>query len=222
MTQTYLRYGIYFAPTGMFAAAGARWLGWDLETGQSVGHPDQSVIKRPQKYGFHGTIKPPFRLAKDRTLPELKAAFERLCVDLPSASVAGLGTARIGRFVALTPLGTVTSLESMAGRVVSELDHFRAEPTDVEIAQRRKPNLTPVQEAHLLEWGYPYIFDQFRFHMTLSGILKGTQLDAVLEQAKSIFIPVIPTPLVIDALSLVGERADGMFELIKRHPLTGS
>lgn len=219
MTQTYQRYGIFFTPTGALATAGAQWLGWDLATGQHVGTPNLSHVKRPQKYGFHATIKPPFYLDDDREPQELETAFETLCANLAPVALAGLSPTCIGGFVALVPTGAQDPLAALAGRVVSDLDMFRAPPSETELARRRQSRLTPVQEAYLIKWGYPYVFDQFKFHMTLSGNLKGNALDPVLEQARSIFSPVVPSPFIIDALSLVGERSDGMFELIDRRNL---
>ena len=219
MTHTYKRYGVFFTPTGAFAAAGARWLGWDLATGQPVGEPDLGVVKRPQKYGFHGTIKPPFFLKSDRSLTELETAFAAQCADLSAASVPRLTQRRIGGFVALAPTGNTDALATLAGRVVSELDPFRTPPSDAELARRRTSKLSPAQDAHLIKWGYPYVFDQFKFHMTLSGNLKEAAAAAVLEQAKATFTPVLPTPMIINTLTLVGERRDGMFEQIARHTL---
>ena len=219
MTQTYQRYGIFFTPTGALATAGAQWLGWDLATGQHVGTPNLSHVKRPQKYGFHATIKPPFYLGEDREPKELETAFEELCADLAPVALADLSPTWIGGFVALVPTGTLDPLAALAGRVVSDLDMFRAPPSETELARRRQSRLTPVQEAYLIKWGYPYVFDQFKFHMTLSGNLKENALDPVLEQARSVFSPVVPSPFIIDALSLVGERSDGMFKLIDRRTL---
>jgi hypothetical protein len=72
LSEDYRRFGVFFTPTG------AQWLGWDLATGQSVGEPDISIVKRPQKYGFQATIKPPFFLKHDKTITELDAAFTTL------------------------------------------------------------------------------------------------------------------------------------------------
>lgn len=219
MPTAFQRYGVFYTPIGAFAMAGAQWLGWDLQTAQPVGEPDLSIVKRPQKYGFHGTIKPPFRLADDRAQSDLQNTFAALCSGLKSVSLATLSPTTIGNFVALVPTGEVDALATLAGRVVSELDPYRAPATDTEIARRRKSKLTAAQDAHLLKWGYPYVFDQFKFHMTLSGHLTQEQQNAVQGHAKSVFTPVIPFPFVIDALSLVGERLDGKFELIQRHTL---
>jgi hypothetical protein len=221
VSDQFQRYGIFYTPTGDFAQAGANWLGWDIATARAVGAPDEAIIKRPQKYGFHGTIKPPFFLAKGQSIADLETAFSTLCNDLSPVNLdGGLAPARIGSFVALIPSKGMQDLAALAGRTVSELDVFRAPPSDAELERRRQSRLSPAQDAHLMKWGYPYVFDQFKFHMTLSGALEPDQMDAVLGQAKSAFVPVMPTPFVVDALSLVGERIDGKFELITRHPLS--
>ncbi len=219
MPDQFQRYGIFYTPTGDLAQAGAAWLGWDLATGQAVGSPDQAIIKRPQKYGFHGTIKPPFFLAEGEDIAGLEAAFAALCRELSPVSLAGLEPKRIGSFVALVPSQDMHDLAALAGRVVSQLDKFRAPPSEAELKRRRQSRLSPAHEANLIKWGYPYVFDQFKFHMTLSGVLKTEQMTTVLEQANTVFQPILPKPFVIDALSLVGQRFDEKFELIARHPL---
>jgi hypothetical protein len=134
-------------------------------------------------------------------------------------SLADLTPIRIGSFVALPPPKQKDALATLAGRVVSELDPFRAPPYQAKLARRRTSGLTPAQEVNLVKWGYPYVFDQFKFHMTLSGNLKANQQDAVQQKAQSVFTPLTPSPFVINALSLVGVRMDGQFELIKRSTL---
>ncbi|HBR36147.1 MAG TPA: phosphonate metabolism protein, partial [Sulfitobacter pontiacus] len=61
------RYAIYYTPPpGDFARRGAVWLGWDVQAGEAVAHPDiegldiAKLTQRPRKYGLHGTVKAPF------------------------------------------------------------------------------------------------------------------------------------------------------------------
>ena len=62
------RYAVYYAPQARgFAMAAASWLGWDLLAGRTVAQPVLPVpladwTAEPRKYGFQGTLKPPFRL----------------------------------------------------------------------------------------------------------------------------------------------------------------
>lgn len=220
--MSYTRYGVYFTPRpGAFAEAGAAWLGWDIATGTPVGTPDDSVTKRPRKYGFHGTIKPPFRLAEGTRFEGLQDAMANLGTGLAPVALDGLTLSQIGSFIALTPTGDVRDLADLAASVVKDLDPFRAPPTEAEVARRRQSNLTPLQEENLARWGYPYVMEAFRFHMTLTGPLPRDMTGKVLADANAHFGDVPPRPFVIDSLTLVGERDGDMFEEIQRYTLTG-
>ncbi len=174
----------------------------------------------PRKYGFHGTLKPPFRLADGATFEELKTAVAELAQDTCPAQAAGLELSALGRFLALTPTGDMTDLSRVAGACVRNLDQFRAPASQAELDRRRQSGLTPRQEAHLLDWGYPYVFDDFKFHLTLTGRLPAEDVShwrqTVLTQ-----LPDLPTPFEIADIALCGEREDGFFELIHRYALSG-
>ncbi|WP_298913891.1 DUF1045 domain-containing protein [uncultured Roseobacter sp.] len=218
--MTFSRYGIYFTPApGPFAEAGATWLGWDVANGCRVGAPDDDVTKRPRRYGFHGTIKPPFHLVPGKTAQALESDLERLCDALEPVVLEGLTLSRIGPFLALTAVGDVRELAQMAGQVVRGLDGYRARPDEAELARRRQSNLTALQEQNLKDWGYPYVMEAFKFHMTLTGPLPQAQRDAVLARANTHFGDLPPRPFVIDSLTLVGEGADSRFREIRRFKL---
>ncbi|MGR3504124.1 DUF1045 domain-containing protein [Pseudaestuariivita sp.] len=222
----YARHAIYFTPrAGALAEAGARWLGWDVLRGVPVPKPDlaglDAVTRTPRKYGFHATLKPPFRLAEGMTGDQLCAAVEALAERTPAARCAGLQVATIGRFLALVPLGSQDDLASVAAACVQELDDFRAAPTAEETERRRKAQLTPRQEALLARWGYPYVLDEFRFHMTLTGPIPTADLPLWTERVAAHFPP-MPAPFVLDQIALCGERQDSAFEVIGQFPLRGA
>src|SRR6202000_780688 len=52
-----------------------------------------------------------------------------------------------------------------------KLGDLRARPSPDDLGRRLAAPLTERQRALLVEWGYPYVFDEFRFHMTLSNSL---------------------------------------------------
>ena len=220
---TYTRYAIYYTPpAGPLAAFGASWLGWDALTGTTCTHPDISTLpvpiseitKRPRKYGFHATLKPPFPLAEGVGEDELIQATAELCQQLSKVSIDRLKVSRMGRVLALVPTGNLEALNGLASELVRKLDHFRHPPSEEELAKRRKPNLS-VRHVELLErWGYPYVLDEFRFHMTLSGPLPPKHINAIEAVLSQAIEPHLPEPFFINEISLVGERADGMFQLI--------
>jgi hypothetical protein len=218
--MTFTRFGIYYTPPeGAFRDAGAIWLGWDLSNGIAVGNPDHAITARPRKYGFHATLKPPFRLTDGYEQKDLEEAVIRLCGDLEPVSIEELVVSRLGSFLALTPTGDVSPLKNLAARIVTDLDAFRAAAGKEELAKRRNARLTPSQRSNLEQWGYAHVMQDFRFHMTLSGPLSIEQLALVEAQARSHFATVTPRPLRIDALSLVGEVDGGAFKEVARFAL---
>ncbi len=219
------RYAIYVTPDGQLGQRGATWLGWDIAKSEPAPHPDiqgldvAKVTKRPRKYGFHGTIKPPMVLADGTTIENLRAAAENIARDLSPVTIETLTVSRIGGFLALTPTGDTSALAAMAATFVKELDSFRAPPSPEELDRRRQRPLSPSQERNLLDWGYPYVLDDFRFHITLTGPLKDAEVVAPLVSAH--FSASLPEPYVIGHVTLVGEDGNGMFHNITHLPLRG-
>jgi putative phosphonate metabolism protein len=223
--MSYTRYAVYFVPVpGVLATFGGDWLGWDVVRGVPVAQPAlpglAEITAAPRKYGFHGTLKPPFRLAEGQDLTGLQEAMGAFAARHAPACCAGLELTCLGGFLALTPCGDVGALATLAGACVRELDSFRAAASAEEIARRRAANLTPEEDANLLAWGYPYVLEAFRFHLTLSGKLPPAALAQWRAHLASV-LPALPAPFCIDALTLVGERPDGAFEVLHRYALTG-
>lgn len=223
--MSFTRFAIYYIPPeGPLASFGAAWLGWDVAAGRPVDQPDlpglDHTTMTPRKYGFHGTLKPPFRLADGKTEGGLADAVSDMARALAPARADGLRLSRLGRFLALTPKGDQTEIARVAGTCVAALDAFRAAAPPEELARRRKAGLTRAQDALLLQWGYPYVMDEFRFHLTLTGRLAEDDV-AQWEAIAARHLPDLPVPFSLDEIALVGERVDGRFELIQRYALTG-
>lgn len=228
--MNFQRYAIYYtAPPGPLADFGAAWLGWDIATGLPIQHPIiqglsddiAELTNTPRKYGFHGTVKPPFRLAKGTTARELSRATAALCKEARPVTLQGLELAQLGRFLALIPTGDAFPLAQLAAQIVKELDHYRASPTEAELTKRRQANLSERQEANLMAWGYPYVMEDFKFHLTLTGKLQKARATAVHDALKPALVNTLPTPFRIDHLTLAGEGRDGRFYQIEQFPLLG-
>lgn len=227
--EQFERYAVYFAPRdGDFAARAAQWLGRDT-AGRDLVQPALDGLPRgladltaaPRKYGFHGTIKPPFRLAGGQDADGLVRALGAVAGRLGPVGMERLEVRRIGGFVALTPVGDAAGLQALASAVVERLDMFRAPLAEVDRARRRPERLSARQVALLDRWGYPYVMEEFRFHLTLTGDLAPDEADAVLPVAQGWFGPVLPEPFRIEDLCLFGETAEGRFHLLHRCALTG-
>ena len=224
------RYAIYYAPrSGAFAEAAAEWLGRDPATGRAVPQPDLPGLPRalagltgaPRRYGFHGTIRAPFRLAGGVTEAMVQQAVAGLACRLAPVRMAGLGLHRLGGFLALTPEGDDAALIALGAEVVRALDPLRAPLTPAEVARRRPGNLTERQRELLARWGYPYVMEEFRFHLTLSDDLPPDEARALGAVAAEFFAPVLPQPFAVEDLCIFAEDGAGLFHLIGRHPLTG-
>ena len=224
------RYAIYFTPApGPLADFGAAWLGWDPVQGIPVAHPKANDLPRPvseitqtpRKYGLHATIKPPFRPAASVTQGALCTALEEFCAAQPVIALDGLGVAQLGRFLALRPAGDETKLNTMAADAVRAFDIFRAPLTEAELTKRRASGLTPAQEALLQTWGYPYVMEEFRFHITLTGKLPKAEGRALAPRLQALLGPLLPQPFLIDGLALMGEDKAGQFHQITRLSFSG-
>ena len=204
----YTRYALYFTPPpGPFAQAGEAWL-------------TQDVAKRPRRYGFHATLKAPFRLAEEVTEDALRAAVAGFCAQTPPVMIDGLEVTQTGRFLVLTPVGETDALDLFAAQVVAHFDPFRAPLTEAETTRRRGTGLPAGAEARLQRWGYPHVMEAFAFHMTLTGPLPRTGFDQIAHEARAYFAPSLPCPLTLDALTLCGEDSAGQFHALTRIPLS--
>nr|WP_111735246.1 DUF1045 domain-containing protein [Roseovarius amoyensis] len=223
--MSYSRFAIYYVPpVGPLADFGASWLGWDVVHGREARQPDvpglRDITMTPRKYGFHGTLKPPFRLKGTRTIQDLDKATSDIAASLSAAVCASLELATLGRFLALTPLGGIEAVQRVAQACVSELDVFRAPVEAPELARRRAAGLSARQDALLVKWGYPYVMEEFRFHLTLSGRLPEAEIPVWADQVQR-YLPDLPSPFVLDQIALCGEREDRRFEMLHRYTLAG-
>lgn len=229
----YTRYAIYFAPRpGPLATLGTAWLGWDAEAGHGatlapgqrwpdLPRPPLELTAGPRKYGFHGTLKPPFVMAETRTVAGLHAALAALAPRLPRVKLDGLQMMEIGPFLALVPEGDAAPVGDLAATLVEALDGFRAPPDADELRRRRAPGLTERQDALLARWGYPYVMEEFRFHITLTGPLDPEERAATRTAIEPLFRPLLERPFRIDDICLFGEGQDGRFRNLHRYALTG-
>jgi putative phosphonate metabolism protein len=173
------RYAVYLVPprNSLLWNVGCRWLGRDAETQETFapqavpGFPAEDLLNAtasPRMYGFHATLKAPFRLADGVDETKLSAEIARLADSVASFPMPALKVDRLNGFIALLLAGSSNALVDLERRCVVELDALRAPMEAAERARRLSARLTPRQRDFLERWGYPYVFDEFRFHMTLT------------------------------------------------------
>jgi putative phosphonate metabolism protein len=226
------RYAVYYAPPAESALwrLAQTWLGRDCETGEPLLQPHldgwsaagvAAATASPRHYGFHATLKAPFRLAPGTSLAELRerlAAFaaRRQPFDSPPLNISGIGS-----FIALTLSAPSPAMQALADAAVQELDVLRAPLTADGIERRLKSGLTPRQEALLRRWGYPYVLEEFRFHMTLTGAIEVTERRQHLQrQLAALFRPVLAEPVPVREICLYSQVGkDQPFRLAERFAL---
>ncbi len=214
-----MRYALYFAPARDSAldVAGTAWLGRSAWTGEAVPQaiPDgvaperfAAVTADARRYGWHATLKPPFALAAGFTEADLVGAVRDFAA-MRAAFTLDLTVARVGDFLALTPEDDTVEVARFAGECVTAFDAFRAPSSAEDVARRRLSGLTPRQDELLLAWGYPYVFDEFRFHMTLTTRVFGAEAERLEAAARTRFADLLDEPVAIDRLALFVEREPG-------------
>ena len=99
-------------------------------------------------------------------------------------------------------------------------DQFRAPLSSADMVRRQAGSLSDKQKAYLELWGYPYVFDEFRFHMTLTGALPESLLDLAQDEISELFSSRVGLePVVIDSIVLARqEYRNGRFRIIERGP----
>jgi putative phosphonate metabolism protein len=227
------RYAVYFAPDpgSALARVGAEWLGYDVAAGASVAQPRLSgisavrlyeITEEPRRYGFHATLKPPFALADGTDAGELDEAVAALATSVPAFVAPKLRLVCFSGFWALMLSESCPAMDRLAAVCVSELDRFRAPPPTAELARRRGAGLTPAQDTLLERWGYPYVMQEFRFHMTLTARLDPEEGATVGQELVSLTAPLCENLLAVEAISLFRPTGrDAPFRLVRRYPLAG-
>ncbi len=168
------RLALYWAPEvdDPLHALGSAWLGRDAESGAALPQPGlpgfdlAALTAEPCGYGLHATLKPPFR--PRASWMEAVAAAEALAARTAPFDLPPLEVQDLDGFLALREAAPCPALYALADACVEALDFCRAPPGEAELARRRKARLTPAQQAMLDRWGYPYVFAEWRFHVTLT------------------------------------------------------
>ncbi|MEY9357601.1 putative phosphonate metabolism protein [Bradyrhizobium yuanmingense] len=220
------RYAIYYAAgrDSALSRFGAELLGYDAYTGDELRFPQQAlhaasdwreVSADPRKYGFHATLKAPMALAPGKTEAELLAACEAFAGKTrPIPAIRPMVDA-ISGFIAVIPAEPVETLQQLAADCVREFDPFRAALTAEDRARRKPEKLSERQRDYLDRWGYPYVMEEFRFHMTMTGRLDAERRGPILQMLRARFAALGIETLAVDRIALFKqEDAKARFRII--------
>lgn len=222
------RYALYYAPAPgtLFHALGSNWLGRDAWSGTVATQPRvenmAALTSEPRRYGFHATLKAPFTLAGNKSRKDLSAFAADFARRRPPVMLQTLRLATLDGFLALLSDAESKQLHRLGACCVMDFDGFRGPLRSDEIARRHRSGLNLRQSRLLLNWGYPHVLDQFRFHITLSNRLEATDSARLGWEAEKHFAPVIGAPLLLDAITIFCEAEPGApFNAEERLTLTG-
>lgn len=220
------RYALYLAPTGPWRDYGSRWLGRCADTGVALppppGMPEpcRAWTEAPRHYGLHATLKPPFRLRAGATPQAVDAAAQAVArgtfpfeVELKCEMLRGFLAWRIAE----SDRQGRARIQALANAAVRGLDDLRAPPTPEEIARRQPQSLSPEQQAMLAHWGYPYVFDTYTFHITLTGKLMGDALEQAQRSIAAFADPLRGQTMAVPAISIFVQPQPGADFIAARH-----
>jgi hypothetical protein len=226
------RYAVYFVPAADsdLYRFGSAVLQYDGYTGRPVAPPDEcaadadvwrKATEEPRRYGFHATLKAPFYLAPSCTEAQLVSAFKSFAALGRKAAVIEPEIATLSGFTALVPVRANPAVDALAADCTTIFDAFRAPMSAQERARRFASGLNPSQIANLDCWGYPYLFTDFRLHMTLTGRIEGRLREPTVATLRRTFQRMCGTkPIAVDRLALVKQDTpDTAFRVLSHAPL---
>lgn len=199
------------------------WLGYDVLNPQRELRTEKNgLTTSPARYGFHATMKPPFRLKQGCNREQLEDALDAFCAQTSSFKCGGLQISTIGDFVALTLEDGCERLDQLAAQCVYFFEPFRARLSYGEYLKRQPDRLSPTQKQLLDCWGYPHVFDEYRFHMTLTNSLPKADLEVTESLLCEWFGELLNQSLVVDRLYLFHQPdAQARFRFVSQYKLRG-
>jgi 2'-5' RNA ligase len=211
------RYAIYFVPSEdhPLYTDGQHLLSWDARLGEPLAQLALegidterlvAITNSPRLYSFHATLKPPFQLVEQQSAEALHRDAEKFTARQKAFNIPELEIRVIDRFIAIVPSNPCTALHILADSCVRAFDGFRAPPNADELEKRRAVKLTPTQEKLLKQWGYPYVFEEFRPHFSLTErIDDAAERDRVLQAMREASTPESLTDVTVDSISILSQ-----------------
>ena len=225
------RYAIYYAPEvgSPLSKFGWSWLGRHSDT-EALTEPARpasvaadcfaEIIAAPRRYGFHGTLVAPFHLAPRRGRDELVVALYLFAAYWPRVKAAPLSWPQLRGFLALRPSRPDPQWEALAMACVTSFSGFRAPLAPEDLARRMQAPLSARQQELLHLWGYPYVAEQFEFHLTLTGRLPDDERSQIFATLEPLVAPFTRSALSVGSICLFEQAApDRPFVLSLRFAL---
>jgi len=232
--QAPFRHAAYYAPAPQSLEwdLGSQWLGRCAHQLKTLEQPRwnelnaelfEKLTLSPRLYGWHATLKAPFELNPGFMSEDVQKAFQELARNTVSSFHLPIKLTVLGDFLALVPSQPSLELQKFAEDCVTQLHSLALTLSKSELQRRTGSGLNDRQTNLLHEWGYPFVMDQFKFHMTLSGSLKNVdpQLKIDLKAAaQEWFAPILKNGLSIDAVTWFSQdQPNSNFQWLERFEL---
>lgn len=220
-----MRYAIYYTPpeNSALSQSVATWLGRNAFNGETIKthHNLDALLAAPRKYGFHGTLKAPFHLATGVREDDVVELFEAFAAKHTAFTLPKIQLSKLGPFFALTPSEPSVQLEALGSDAVRTFEPMRAPLSPDDIKRRNPEKLTDKQRSYLERWGYPYVMNEFRFHLTLTGPVDNVDSPRVEEAILAHFNEYLDKPLPIETLGIFVEpEREKPFSVLRVEPLS--
>ncbi len=214
------RYALYYVPAdgsplGQFGAAlFGRWPDGRSEADTLDLPQRRERVARVAHYGFHATLKAPFHLTDGATEQQLLDDVNSKTRHWGSATLDGLtvslDTATLSlRHGASSDPEQVAAVNDLARHAVLDLERWRA-PLSAKAYARRKPEqLGPRARDMLDTYGYPWVLDEFNFHITLADRFHDSSDETWVESLKRIFLERVTVAPQLSCISVCRESAPG-------------
>jgi len=214
------RYALYYSPDphSDWGGFGSHWVGRCAGDGMARPQPqvrgvDAAEFARltaaPRRYGFHATLSAPFHLAPGTTREGLVEALQVRLANEQAFDLPVLEATRLDDFIALVPRQADPRIDAIAAICVREFDAWRAPLSEADLTRRRAAGLDAVEDALLVRWGYPWVLERFRPHLSLTGALPAgdaRHAQHIIAAAQGLMPK---TPARFDAVSVFEEAAPG-------------
>ncbi len=236
--KKYSRFAIYYAPPkgSVLEEFGKYWFGWDplvakfINNKQRINYLNRFGIKNlksidnnilmAKKYGFHGTLIPPFKLNNNYNRKKLFKKIEVVAKKYKKFNFYKFKLKKIDNFYAFVQSKKNNNINKLSNRLVRELFKFRSPLTKKEIDRRNPSKLSKLQLSILYKWGYPYLMSQFNFHMTLASEVSGNKLYFELKKIEKNKEIILNETNDFDKIYIFGENQKGMFENLENFSLS--
>ncbi len=163
----------------------------------------------PRNYGLHGTLKPSFELNPHTTEAALLAVAKIFAGRLGPITLPALELGEIGVIVSFVLTSSSAALEDLQSACVRAFDGYRQPLTNSQEESYKRNRLTVHQDKMLDHWGYPYVMEEFDFHISLTDpVPDEKERAAIMKALPKLAGAVLGKPLVMSEIAVFRQESE--------------